>query len=208
MIKPSLTHWNIHAFVECRTRGGRWWLYAHPAVNGDAQLASLLAHDIVDPEDSPLGRAQLPPDLSPAVLDEFTWRVAGRYGGDAGNIVSVEQAAHWLERGVSMRFRTQEPFERVVDPRWEHGTWLGREELGRTIASYERIARQPAPATWCAVEAMMRSLERDFLTRLVLWLERAHEWSDPADATPIYRDDASELMLAQRRAGARSRVRR
>ena len=141
----------------------------------------------------------VPLDASLAVRDEFTWRVAGPAGGDAPNIVSVDEAERWTARGASAPWPTREPFQRVIDPRWSHATWLDVDELTRLLDRYEKVAGQPAPATYCALLAMMRELERDFVVRLILWLERRH----PAALAPSElhalpaRDHPAELERAR-----------
>lgn len=198
MIKPrGWTGWMPHLFVECRALGGSWWLYARPEVGADARMSSLLAGDRVEEGDAPLRRTGVPPDASVAVLDEYTWRVAGAYGSESGNIVGVDEAAAWLRRGVSTRWHSKEPFVRVTDPRWEHAAAFSRTEVQRLIVTYERDAGHPAPATWCAVEAMMGALERDHLVRLVSWLERVY-LTATAVRPAAHRDDGQALEAARR----------
>jgi hypothetical protein len=54
-------------------------------------------------------------------------------------------------------------------------------DLERILGQYEQSMEQPAPAAYCAVLAMMRALERDFVVRVIVWLERR---LTAADATP------------------------
>jgi hypothetical protein len=201
MVRTAGTiEWLVHAFVECRAQGAPWWLYARVAVSSDARLIARMVQEGLEEDEAPLGHEGVPFDLSREVLDEYTWRVSGRYGGDAGNIVSVEEATAWLQRGVSSRWRTPEPLVRVTDPRWEHPTWLTRDELDAVITNHEAAEGESAPATWCAVLATMNALSRDYSTRLILWLERAFRSSVAHERQPMHRDHAAELGRAVARA--------
>jgi hypothetical protein len=162
----------VHAYVECRTRGGAWWLYAKPTLPPDDELAALLVGAGVDEREEALHSLGVPRDASLAVRDEYTWRVAGPVGGDAPNIVSVAEAQNWITRRRARPWPTTEGFARVTDPRWSHATWLESAELGKVLQRHEANTGEPAPAAYCALVAMMRALERDYLVRLVLWLER------------------------------------
>lgn len=178
----------VHAFVECRARGGRWWLYAQPALSLDDRVAALLLGEGVDAEDPVLNGFGVPHDASPAVVDEYTWAVEGPDTDEQADLVGAREAAAWLSRGVSRPWSTREPFARVSDPRWEHATWMGRAELDHVLARYEATAGQPAPATFCALRAMMRELERDFLVRLVVWFERLQVTAaEPSSASMVMR---------------------
>ena len=170
----------IHAYVECRVRGGAWWLYARPALPRDDYLPPLLVGASVDEGDEPLSALGVPSDVSLAVRDEYTWRVAGARGGDAPNIVSVSEAEDWITRGRAQLWTTNEPFARVTDPRWSHATWLDTSDLTSVISRYERRMGASAPAGYCALLAMMRALERDYIVRLVIWLERQFTVADGA----------------------------
>jgi len=168
----------VHAYVECRVRGGTWWLYAHPTLPPDENLPPLLVGASVEEGEEPLSALGVPSDVSLAVRDEYTWRVAGPRGGDAPNIVSVGEAEDWVKRGRSQLWTTAEPFARVTDPRWSHATWLDAADLASVIDRYERRTGDSAPAGYCALLSMMRALERDYLVRLVIWLERQLEVAD------------------------------
>ena len=168
----------VHAYVECRVRGGSWWLYAKPTLPLESGIPPLLIGAGVDEEDEALRALGVPSDASLAVRDEYTWRVAGPHGGDAPNIVSVAEATRWVERGRSQPWRTSEPFARVTDPRWSHATWMDATDLATILHRYEQLREQPAPAAYCAVLAMLRALERDYLVRVVVWLERRHGEAD------------------------------
>lgn len=196
---------DVHAFVECRVRGGAWWLYARPALPTDAAIPPLLIGAGVDDREDPLRAHGVPSDASLPVRDEYTWRVAGPRGGDAPNIVSVAEAERWLERGRSRVWATTEPFARVTDPRWSHATWLDTNEITGVLTRYEENEEQPAPAAYCALIAMMRALERDYIVRVVLWLERRHTAADgtPEIVMPL-REYPRELERA--RSEARSRL--
>ena len=172
---------DVHAYVECRVRGGPWWLYAKPTLPTDAEIPPLLIGAGLDEREEPLRAHGVPSDVSLPVRDEYTWRVAGPRGGDAPNIVSVAEAERWITRGRSRAWGTSEPFARVTDPRWSHATWLEANDLTAVLDRYERTTGQPAPAAYCALIAMMRALERDYLVRVVVWLERRHT---AADAQP------------------------
>lgn len=201
MLRPSgRTDWLVHAFVECRAQGSPWWLFARAAVSSDARLIARLSQEGLEEGEDSLGHQGLPFDLSREVLDEYTWRVSGRYGGDASNVVSVDEATAWLERGVSERWRTAEPLMRVTDPRWEHSTWLTREELEAAIVRYEQAEGESAPATWCAVVAAMNALSREYSTRLIVWLERAFRASTAVERQPMRRDRTADLSRAATRA--------
>jgi hypothetical protein len=130
--------------------------------------------------------------------------VAGPRGGDAPNIVSVAEAERWIGRGRSRPWPTTEAFARVTDPRWTHATSLDTNELSAILARYERNHEQPAPAAYCALVAMMRALERDYIVRVVVWLERRHmaEEARPEVVMPL-REYPRELERA--RSEARSR---
>lgn len=199
--RPEHPRWVVHAFVECRGRGGRWWLYARPALSLDDHLAALLSGEGVDEDDPVVNGLGVPQDVSPAVLDEYTWRVAGPRAGEAGNIVSVRDANAWIARGASRAWTGSESFSRVTDPRWENATWMGRAELDHVLSLYEAVAGQPAPATYCALRAMMRELERDYVVRTVLWFERLPLVIDPhaLGRGGLLRDDLGELERARGR---------
>lgn len=194
----------VHAYVECRVRGGSWWLYAKPSLPADAQIPPLLIGAAVDENDEPLRALGVPSDASLAVRDEYTWRVAGPRGGDAPNIVSTAEAARWLARARSQQWHTTEPFARVTDPRWSHATWLDTNELATLLNRYEQLAEQPAPAAYCAMLAMMRALERDYLVRVIVWLERRHTEADssPEVVVPL-REYPRELERARNEARRR-----
>jgi hypothetical protein len=189
---------DVHAFVECRVRGGAWWLYARPTLPTEAAIPPLLIGAGVDEREDPLRAHGVPSDASLPVRDEYSWRVAGPRGGDAPNIVSVAEAERWLARGRSRVWPTHEAFARVTDPRWSHATWLDANELSALLASYEQNEEQPAPAAYCALIAMMRALERDYIVRVVLWLERRHMVTDaaPEVVTPL-REYPRELERAR-----------
>jgi hypothetical protein len=194
----------VHAHVECRTRGGSWWLYAKPALPTDATMPPLLVGAGVDEHEEALRVVGVPADASLPVRDEYTWRVAGPRGGDAPNIVSLPEAERWVARGRSRLWATNEPFVRVTDPRWSHGTWMDASDLGSVLGRYEELAEQPAPAAYCALLAMMRALERDYIVRVVLWLERRHTAAElsPDIVVPL-REYPRELERARSEARAR-----
>jgi hypothetical protein len=196
---------DVHAYVECRVRGGAWWLYAMPTLPTDGSIPPLLIGAGVDEREDPLRAHGVPSDASLPVRDEYTWRVAGPRGGDAPNIVSVAEAERWIARGRSRLWPTIEPFARVTDPRWSHATWLDGNELSAVLTRYEENAGQPAPAAYCALAAMMRALERDYLVRVVLWLERRHT---AADATPELVTPLREYPRELERARSEVRTRR
>jgi hypothetical protein len=208
MRNGSRRQYLVHAFVECRTRGTGWWLYARPTLPPDEELAALLVGTEVEPAEEPVRALGIPYDVSLAVRDEYTWRVAGPAGGDAPNIVSVNEAERWIARGLSRRWTTPEPFVRVTDPRWSHPSWLDSAELARVLDRYEDSAGQPSPAAYCALLAMMTELERDFIVRLVIWMERPivapEAWIEPHAI--FLRDHLVDLERA--RAHVRSRRRR
>ena len=162
----------VHAYVECRVRGGTWWLFAHPTLPRDEHLPPLLVGASVEESDEPLSALGVPSDVSLAVRDDYTWRVAGRRSGDAANVVSVSEAEDWIKRGHAQLWTTTEVFARVTDPRWSHATWLDTSHLATVINRYERRIGESAPAGYCALLSMMRALERDYIVRLVIWLER------------------------------------
>lgn len=178
----------MHAYVECRVRGGAWWLYAAPVLPQGSLMPALLIEAGVDEHEEPLRALGVPSDASLVVRDEYTWRVAGPRGGDAPNIVSVSEAERWIARGRSRPWQTTEPFARVTDPRWSHATWMDASELETMLQRYEQTMEQPAPAAYCALLAMMRALGRDYVVRAIVWLERR---LTAADAAP-------ELMMPLR----------
>ena len=188
----------VHAYVECRVRGGSWWLYAKPTLPQESGIPPLLIGAGVDEQDEALRALGVPSDASLAVRDEYTWRVAGPHGGDAPNIVSVAEATRWVERGRSQPWRTSEAFARVTDPRWSHATWMEATDLATVLHRYEQLSEQPAPAAYCAMLAMMRALERDYLVRVVVWLERRHGAADGSpDLVMPLREYPRELERAR-----------
>jgi hypothetical protein len=64
---------------------------------------------------------------------------------------------------------------------------------------------QPAPAAYCALLAMMRALERDFVVRVVVWLERR---LTAADASPDFITSLRDYPRELDRARAEVRPRR
>jgi hypothetical protein len=190
----TATAWRciVHAYVECRVRGGTWWLYAHPALPRDEYLPPLLVGASVEEGDEPLSALGVPSDVSLAVRDEYTWRVAGPRGGDAPSIVNVSVAEDWIKRGRAQLWTTAEAFARVTDPRWSHATWLDTSDLGTVINRYERRMGESAPAGYCALLSMMRALERDYIVRLVIWLERQFTVGEAAE------DEMSDVEIPLR----------
>jgi hypothetical protein len=167
-------------------------------------MPALLIDAGVDEQDEPLRALGVPSDASPAVRDEYTWRVAGPRGGDAPNIVSVAEAERWIGRGKSRIWVTTEPFARVTDPRWSHATWMDAGDLATVLNQYEQAMEQPAPAGYCALLAMMRALERDYIVRVIVWLERRLTAADsPPELMMPPRDYPRELDRV--RAEVRSR---
>jgi hypothetical protein len=63
----------------------------------------------------------------------------------------------------------------------------------------------PAPAGYCALIAMMRALERDYIVRVVIWLERRHT---AADVAPEVMLPLREYPRELERARSEARVRR
>jgi hypothetical protein len=116
--------------------------------------------------------------------------------------VSVAEAQDWIARRRARPWPTTEGFARVTDPRWSHATWLDAAELAGVLNRHEVRLEEPAPAAYCALLAMTRALERDYLVRIVLWLERRHASVDVYDEIP-QRQYLRELESA--RAAARSR---
>ena len=192
----------VHAYVECRTRGGAWWPYAKPTLPPDEALAADLVGAGVDEREEALHSLGVPRDASLAVIDDYTWRVAGPAGGDAPNIISVAEAQDWITRRRARPWPTTEGFARVTDPRWSHATWLEAAELADVLSRHEAHTDEPAPAAYCALLAMMRALERDYLVRVVLWLERRLASADLLDEVP-QRPQLRELESA--RAAVRQR---
>jgi hypothetical protein len=194
------TSWRcaVHAYVECRVRGAAWWLYAAPVMPQVSVMPALLIDAGVDEQEEPLRAFGVPSDASLPVRDEYTWRVAGPRGGDAPNIVSVSEAERWIAGGRSRPWQTTEPFARVTDPRWSHATSMDANELETILHRYEQTMEQPAPAAYCALLAMMRALERDYVVRTIVWLERR---LTAADASPelmtLLRDYPRELERAR-----------
>src|SRR5439155_16482277 len=94
-----------------------------------------------------------------------------------------------------------ESFARVTDPRWSYATWLDTVDLSAVITRYEQRNGEPAPAAYCALLSMMRALERDYIVRLVLWLERqlteAGASDEMADVQVPLREYADELEHAR-----------
>ena len=209
MQKDSTWRCAVHAFVECRVRGGAWWLYARPALPLDDEMPALLVGAGVDEGEAPLRALSVPGDVSLPVLDEYTWRVAGPKGGDAPNIVSVGEAQRWIARGRSRPWPTSEGFARVTDPRWSHATWMDTRDLAWTLERFERLTEQPAPAAYCALLAMMRALERDYIVRVVVWLERRLTAAEtPPEVMLPPREYPRELERARAEARPRRKKRR
>jgi len=192
----------VHAYVECRVRGGAWWLYAHPTLPRDEFLPPLLVGAGVDDDEDALHALGVPSDASLSVRDEYTWRVAGPRGGDAPNIVSVAEAEQWIKRGRAQLWPTGEAFARVTDPRWSFATWLDTADLSAVIKRYEQQMGEPAPAGYCALLSMMRALERDYIVRLVVWLERQHSAAEARAEVEVpireYPDDLEKARTESR----------
>jgi hypothetical protein len=200
---------DVHAFVECRVRGGAWWLYARPMLPLDDHLPALLVGAGVEEGEAPVRALSVPSDVSLPVRDEYTWRVAGPKGGDAPNIVSVGEAQKWIARGRSRAWPTSEGFARVTDPRWSHATWMDARDLAWTLNQFEDVIGQPAPAAYCALLAMMHALERDYLVRVVIWLERRLTAAEtPPDILLPPREYPRELERARAEARPRRKQRR
>lgn len=201
------TRWRTHAHVECRRQGERWWLYARPSLEPDARFDGILCGEGADAAGlGALGERGVPPDVSLAVRDAYTWRVAGAGEPDASaavNAVTAREAEQWLAGGAS-RWSSGESVLRVTDPRWEHPTWLLTSELDEVLLHYEWLAGEPAPATHVALLDMCRALEDEYRVRVVLWLERRLEHSvvRTQEETAVARHGTAELELV------RSRVRR
>jgi hypothetical protein len=194
----------VHAYVECRVRGGAWWLYAHPALPRDEFLPPLLVGAGVDDEEDALHALGVPSDASLEVRDDYTWRVAGPRGGDAPNIVSVAEAERWIKRGRAQLWATAEAFARVTDPRWSYATWLDTADLSAVIKRYEQRMGEPAPAGYCALLSMMRALERDYIVRLVVWMERQHSAAEArAEIEVPIREYPDEVENARAESGVR-----
>ena len=202
---PNDPRWRcqVHAYVECRVRGGSWWLYAHPVLPADTGIPPLLVGAGVDEREEPLLALGVPADVSLPVRDEYTWRIAGPHGGDAPNIVGASEAERWIARGRSRQWATSEPFARVTDPRWSYATSLDANDLATILTRYEQASEEPAPAAYCALLAMMRALERDYVVRVVLWLERRHVAADAASEIPVLREYPRELERARSEARPR-----
>jgi hypothetical protein len=204
MSEDSRWRCQVHAYVECRVRGGAWWLYARPTLPTDSHMPPLLIGAAVDEREEALRVLGVPIDASLPVRDEYTWRVAGPRGGDAPNIVSVAEAQQWIARGRSRPWPTSEAFSRVTDPRWSHATWLDANDLAAVLERYEHTTAQPAPAAYCAMIAMMRALERDYIVRAILWLERQHTAAELAPEVMIpLREYPRELERARSEARTR-----
>jgi hypothetical protein len=170
----------VHAHVECRNRGGAWWRFARPAISTNALLVSILT-GAVDEDDEVVPLLGVPGDCSTEVRDEYTFRVAGEWALDGDErTVDRGSAEKILRSGLGGRWPTREPFERITDPSYAHATWLDRRELDRVLRMYERLSFDVAPATYCAAQAMMRELERDYEVRLILWLEHLVQHSRSA----------------------------
>lgn len=90
--RPEHPRLAVHAFVECRARGGGWWLYARPARSLDDRMCAMLADEAVDAADPTVNALGVPQDVSPAVLDEYTWRIAGSSADDSGNVVGARES--------------------------------------------------------------------------------------------------------------------
>jgi hypothetical protein len=111
--------------------------------------------------------------------------------------VSVAEAERWIARGRSRTWPTPEPFVRVTDPRWSYATSLDANDLATILTRYEEAGEAPAPAAYCALLAMMRALERDYIVRVVLWLERRHASADVATEIPVLREYPRDLERAR-----------
>src|SRR3954467_6820800 len=194
----------VHAYVECKVRGGAWWLYAHPVLPADTGIPPLLLGAGVEEREEPLLALGVPADVSLPVRDEYTGGVAGPHGGDAPNIVGVSEAERWIARGRSRPWPTSEPFARVTDPRWSYATSLDASDLATILTRHEQTSGEPGPAAYCALLAMMRALERDYIVRVVLWLERRHTAAElsPDIVIPL-REYPRELERARSEARAR-----
>ena len=166
----------LHAHVECRSGGTGWWRYARLNLTHDAVLYRLLGYtDVlaqVDEDDDLVPPLGVPGDLSVDVRDEYTWRVTGDWAiTREERVVAPDEAKRWLESGLSERYHTREPFQRVTDPAWRGATHLDSREMHRVLTAYEKQTEDRVPAAYCALAAMMEELERDYDVRVVLWFE-------------------------------------
>jgi hypothetical protein len=91
----------------------------------------------------------------------------------------------------------------VTDPRWSYATSLDASDLATILTRYEQTSGEPAPAAYCALLAMMRALERDYIVRVVLWLERRHTAADAAAEIAVLREYPRELERARSEARPR-----
>jgi hypothetical protein len=208
------TRWRTHAHVECRRQGERWWLYARPSLEPDARFDEILCGEGAEAAGlgSLCGRG-VPADVSLAVRDAYTWRVAGPGEPDASaavNAVTAREAEQWLAGGGSSRWKGDEAIPRVTDPRWEHATSISTSEVDELLMHFEWIAGEPAPATHVALLDMCRALEDEYLVRVVVWLERRLEHSvvRTQERPGIARQGAAELDLVRARVRRRLTTRR
>ena len=193
----------IHAHVECRSGGTGWWRYARVVLTQDAIMYWLLGYGMGAPgaEEDLVPSLGVPNDLSYEVRDEYTWRVAGEWANQSEpRTILHEEARRWLASGLSETYATKEPFRRVSDPAFDGATFLDSRELHHVIQAYQGQTDDVAPATYCALAAMMDELERDFDVRVIVWFE------------PLRSDLPGDTELDERRrvvalAGARPRVR-
>jgi hypothetical protein len=74
---------------------------------------------------------------------------------------------------------------------------LDATDLTTILTRYEQTSSQPAPAAYCALLAMMQALERDYIVRVVIWLERRHAASDVATEITLLREYPRELERAR-----------
>ncbi len=81
----------------------------------------------------------------------------------------------------------------LADRRWECATWMTLGELERVLQLYGTATGQPAPATYCALHAMMRELERDYIVRVILWFERL-SLADGGQTTHVRRGARMSLL--------------
>lgn len=169
MVTASRMAWLSHAHVECRVPGREWWRYARPFLAHDPRLFRIIASGEAGGRTF---RAELPADVSWAVLDDYTLRVVGEYVAPGPRTVSAEDADAWVAAGDAERWRTREPWARITDPVNEYPTTLSLDDLAACLSAFRAEHDEPAPATYRALVAMIRELEGTYEVRVLLWFER------------------------------------
>ena len=162
---------DIHAYIEYKHWGDKWWPFANLDIDRDYQLFGLMAgvrRSDIDPVAQPRG---VPSDASWKVNDENELFVSDDpSGGREKPYVSKADAARWLNQGISQQGHSE---SYITDPDWHTHSWLTIPELRQVIKRYEDGCEQDAPNEVRATLASMLMLcgEDEENARLVFWFD-------------------------------------